>query len=218
MKKIMIMLAGFVLAGLPALPLWAAETTPAVQQMPASSETPITAEIAPVPPVTTADPVLEPAEKPAQAVKIGYVDMAKVAAESAAGKAAAADVKARAGKFRTQIEAKQKQLEKQKKEIEATIQTLSPQQRTAKAKEFQKKIEDFQKFVEKAQKDLQARESELLGKLFAKIEKAAAEYGKSSGVAAVVVKKEVLYMAENVEVADFTDEIIKMVDSEQGKK
>jgi outer membrane protein len=159
-----------------------------------------------------------PPAEAAPAVKIGYVDMAKVASDSAPGKSATADMKARAGKLRSQIEAKQKQLEKEKSDIEAKIQTLTPQQRTAKAKEFQKKLEEFQKFVEKAQKEMQTRESELLGKLFKTIEAAAGSYGKANGFAAVVARNDILFVGDDVETVDVTAEIIKAVDAGHNKK
>jgi outer membrane protein len=98
------------------------------------------------------------------------------------------------------------------------MQTLTPQQRNAKAKGFQKKLEDFQKFVEKAQKELETREAELLGKLYRSIEKSANDYGKANGYAAIVAKKELLYVGENANVKDITDEITRMVNTEQQKK
>ncbi|HKZ17410.1 MAG TPA: OmpH family outer membrane protein, partial [Geobacteraceae bacterium] len=84
--------------------------------------------------------------------------------------------------------------------------------------EFQKKLEEFQKFVQKAQKELQTRESELLGKLFKTIETSAGEYGKANGFAAVVVKHDILFVGDEVEVVDLTNEIIKKVDAEHVKK
>ena len=62
-----------------------------------------------------ATPVSEPAASKQQTVKIGYIDMAKIAAGSKDGKAAAASLKAKSGKLRTRIEAKQKQIEKEKR-------------------------------------------------------------------------------------------------------
>ncbi len=218
MRKIVILLAAIALAGLPAFPAVAAETAPIVQPKAATPETKPPGETVPASPATPAQPVRVPPTRPAQAVKIGFVDMSRVAGESVPGKAAAGNVKARSGKFRSQIETRQKQLEKQKADIEAQMQTLTPEQRTAKAKEFQKKLGDFQKFVEKAQKDLQTREAELLGKLYKAIEKSAGDYGQANGFAAVVAKKELLYLGDNVEVKDVTDEIIKMVNEGQGKK
>jgi outer membrane protein len=205
-----------VLASFAALPVHAGETGPSPaavtpQTTPAGDKLPA----APLPQVSS--PPAPPARS-AMGVKIGYVDMPRVAKDSAPGKAATADMKARTAKLRGQVEAKQKQLEKQKADIEAKLPTMTPQQRAAKAKEFQKKLEEFQKFVEKGQKELQGKEAELLGKLFKEIEKSSGDYGKANGFAAVVVKHDILFVGDGVEIVDLTDEIIKMTGSGAVKK
>lgn len=191
-------------------------------EAPSPAATPTTASPAqgpgdklPLPQVS--QPAAIPA-KTAAAVKLGYVDMPKLAKDSAPGKAATAEMKSRAAKLKGQAEARQKQLQKQKAEIEAQLPTLSPEQRTAKAKEFQKKLEGFQKFVENGQKELQGKESELLGKLFKEIEISAGEYGKANGFSAVVVKHDLLFVGDGVEVVDLTDEILKRLGSGSVKK
>lgn len=201
----------------------AAQSAAAVSQDKAAGEAAPTAPAKPILPVpatsvNTVKPVSPVSVKPVPAVKIGFVDMVRIANESAPGKAAYADIKARTAKFKSRIEAKKKQLEKEKAAIEAKIQTLTPQERNAKAKAFQKKLEDFQKFVEKAQKELEARESELLGKLYKSIENSANEYGKANGLAVVVTKKDLLYVGANVDVKDITGEIAGMVSKEREKK
>lgn len=144
-------------------------------------------------------------------VKIGYVEMGRIAAESGPGKAALAQMKDRTEKLRVQITAKQKQLDKMKSSLEAKLESLTPQQRAAKAKEFQKKVEEYQKFVQNAEKEMRAKEEELTGKLIKSIEKAGAEYGKANGFAAVAPKKDLLFVGDSVEVKDLTEEIIKLV-------
>jgi len=57
-----------------------------------------------------------------------------------------------------------------------------------------------------------------LGDLYKSVEKAAGDYGKNNGFAAVVMKKELLYSAENVEIKDLTAEIIKLAESPRVKK
>lgn len=170
------------------------------------------AATAPVQPQQT-----EAVAKPATAapVKIGYVDMSKIGSESNAGKAVLAQLKEKTEKYRSQIAAKQKQLEKNKAEIEAKLPTLSPKEREAKGKAFQKKVEEFQKFVQNAEKEMRGKEEELAGKLFRAVEQAAGEFGKANGFAAIVPKKELLYLGEMVEVKELTEEIMKKVDTKK---
>ena len=208
MKKLITLVVTTALAGLFAITALAAEPAAATgQKTPPDAAPSINAK-----PAAPADVAVTTAT-PAKTIRIGYVDMVKAASDSVPGKAAFAEMKKRNDKYKGQIEAKQKQLEKLKATIEAKIATIPPPQREAKAKEFQKKVGEFQKFVQNAEKVMRTREEELSGKLFKAIEKAATEYGKANGYAAVVVKKELLYMGENVDAKDLTEEIVKGVDA-----
>ncbi len=220
MKKVAVYVFSVALALFLSLPVMAAETVPVVQQKTAASEIKPTTEAVPAKPIAPSNSVsvIAAGSEHASKVKIGYVDMPTVAKESVPGKAAYAEMKAKSEKYKERIEAKQKDLEKQKAAIEAKIQTLTPKERSAKAKEFQKKIEDFQKYVQNAQKELQTRENELLGTLFKKIEKVVGKYAEDNGYAGVAEKKGILYVGDNVEVKDLTEDVIKLVNSEHDKK
>jgi len=210
MKKTAIMLAGLLLASITTIPALAEEPAAAPSAPAAAAET---IEATPV-----AEPVPATPSKAEQPIRIGYVDMATIAKDSAPGKAAYAEIKAKTGKYQKQIRAKEKQLQKQKAAIEAQLPTLPPQQREAKAKEFQKKIEEFQKFVQKADKDVRAREEELLGKLFKSVDQVAGEYAKANGFTAVVLKNQILFVAAEAQTTDLTAEVIKQVDKTVEKK
>jgi outer membrane protein len=158
-----------------------------------------------------------PASQPAQAIRIGYVDITRIGNESVPGKAAQARFKAKADKYQSQITAKQKQLEKQKAAIEAKLPSMLPEQRAAKAREFEKKVEEYRKFVQNAEKELKPLEEELGRSLFGTIEKVVADYGTANGFAAIVAKKELLYQGSVVTTLDVTGDILKLV-NEKGEK
>lgn len=147
----------------------------------------------------------------APAIRIGYVNLAKIGRESVQGKAAQTRFKARADKLETQIAAKQKQLEKQKAALEAKLATLSPEQRAAKAKEFEKKVDEFRKSVQSAQKEMEPLQKELSDTIFKEIERAATAYGKENGYAAIITEKEPLFLGSGVEAQDVTDALLKLV-------
>ena len=170
-------------------------------------------------PAATTEPfkATEPV-RPGPFIKIGYVDMAKIAAESVAGKKTQTKLKEKKDKLQAQISTREKQLDKQKAALEGKIKTLPPPQQEAKAKEFQKKIGEFQKFVKNSGMELQKSEDELVSQMFQAIEKAAFDYGKTSGFVAIVMKKELLYVGSGVEPQDVTTEIIRLLDdSSKGK-
>ena len=147
-----------------------------------------------------------------QSMRLGHVDLPRIAAESEMGKAGQTQMLDLKKKLQGQIEAKRKQLEKQKDAIEAKLKTLTPPQREAKAKEFQKKVEEFQKFGMNAEKELQAKQEAFSDKLFKAIEQASADLGKTKGLALVVIKRDLLYLASGVDAQDVTDEVIKKID------
>jgi outer membrane protein len=217
MKKCISLFIIAILASLPALPAVATEPA-AVSEQKSAPEVKPAAETKPSAPAGMTVTTVAPSAASAQTIRIGYVDMVKAATECTQGKAAVAEMKVKTDKYKGQIEAKQKQLEKQKSAIEAKIETMTPQQRAAKAKEFQKKVEEFQKYVQNAEKEMRAKEEDLSGKIFKSLEKAAADYGKANGYAAVVAKKELLYVGTGIESKDLTEEIIKAVDATEIKK
>lgn len=186
---------------------------PAVPAMPVAPATPATQAATAVP------SPLKPAEaaKTQPAMRIGYVDIARIGKESALGKDSAAKSKDRQEKFQARILSKRKQLEKQKSAIEAKFASLNPQQRETRAKEFQKKVEEFQKFGMNAEKELQSLQEDLSKAMFEAIEQAAAEYGKANGLSLVVIKRELLYLGSGVDAQDVTEGLIKLM-NEKGQK
>jgi outer membrane protein len=159
-------------------------------------------------------PKAEPAAK-VQPFRVGYADIRKIAEQSAAGKTAKADFEAKADKHKTQIETKQKSLEKQKATLEAKLPTYTPEQRKAKLKDYEKKVDELRKMLIKAEKEMKPMQEELTREIYGKIEKAAGEFGAANGFSVIVVKNDLLYLGNNVDVQDVTDALTKHLD---GKK
>jgi outer membrane protein len=156
------------------------------------------------------------ASKPA--TRIGHVDLARVRTDSDPGKAGQALLTDKKKKLQTQIEAKRKQLDKLRASIEAKLSTYSPLQKEVRAKEFQKKVEEYQGFLQSADNELQELQQEQSRLLYEKIGQASAEYGKANGLSAVVVKGDLLYQADGVDVLDITTGIVKLVNEQANKK
>jgi len=168
------------------------------------------------PPKTELQPAGEPPKaaertQPQPPVKIGYVDIAKIVGDSVPGKAANARIKEKTEKYRSQITNRQKTLEKMKKDIETQLPTLTPQQREAKIKALEKKVAEYQKFVQGAEKEMQKIEEELSESMMKAIQKAADDYGRANGFAAIVPKRDLLYLGDMVEVIDVTGILTKSI-------
>lgn len=215
MSKFLLPLITVALIALPALTVRAAETGSTSTPKPVLTEKGNSS--ATIPPVSEAGPTPLSPPPTEPGVKIGVIDMAKIAGDSASGKAVYAKVKAKMEKLQKQIKSKETQLKKQKADIEAQMPSLAPIQRSAKANEFQKKLENFQSFIQKAEKDVRATETELLKNLYNSVAKSAADYGKTNGFAAIVINKELLFAGSSVAIQDLTAEIIKLIDG-SGKK
>lgn len=193
-----------------ATPLLAAdEALPA----PISATPPLS--LLPALPVTT--PVPASVTPTATNARLGLVDINRISAESALGKAAQSQIKAQQGKLQKQVDSKRRQLDKLKADIERQLPTLTPAQREAKAKLFQKKVDEFQKFGMNAEKGLLETQEKLTRELLTAIEQAAARVGAAKGLAAVVVKRELLYLASGAEATDISEEIITAINQTGAK-
>lgn len=163
----------------------------------------------------------EAAPKPAAAVqnaRIGYVDIVRIGAESEQGKSLRIRLLSSKDKLQSKIEGKKKALDKIKASIEAKIATMSPKQREAKSKEFQKKVQEFQKFVQASEQEFINLQEKETRTLYEAIEQASVEHGKANGYVAIVVKKELFYVANTVDVQDVTDALIKVLNQDGHKK
>jgi outer membrane protein len=150
--------------------------------------------------------------------RLGYVDIARIAAESEQGKALKTLLTTKRDHFQAKVDVKKKQLEKMKVSIEAKVAKMSPQQREAKSKEFQKKIEEFQKFARASEEEFFALQNKETRTLYEAIEQAAVAHGKANDFAAIVIKKELLYIGSSAETVDVTDALIKELNQAGLKK
>jgi len=140
--------------------------------------------------------------------RIGYVDTMKVAEQSDAGKVAKTHFEAKADRHKAQIDTKQKLLEKQKATLEAKLPTYTPEQRAAKIKDYEKKVDELRKLLQKADSEMKPMQEELIREIYGKIEKAAREYGAANDFAAIIEKRELLYLGSNVDAEDVTAALI----------
>jgi outer membrane protein len=175
----------------------------------------------PLPPQAAVSAPAEAAAKPAaatQSTRIGYVDIVRIGTESERGKALRTLLTSRKDSLQRKLEGKKKVLDKLKASIEAKIASMTPKQREAKSKEFQKKVEEFQKLAQTSEEDFGTLQEKETKTLFEAIEQSAVEYGKANGYAAIVVKKELLYVGSSVDAQDVTEALIKALDQTGQKK
>ena len=210
LKKLLIVT---LVASLPALAS-AADPAPATGAKPAAAaETP---QKSPTAATTESKPSDDATAR--KTTRIGFVDMPRIFNGTVRGKAVEAKLKGMKDKLQARVDAKRKQLDKLRASLEAKLPTFSQEQREAKAKEFQKKVEEFQKLGKQWEEDLYTTREKETKALYDATEQAAVAYGKANGFAAVVIKKELLYVGDNIDAQDVTDALIKALDEAARKK
>jgi outer membrane protein len=185
-----------------------------------AADNPVAATPVVPPPVTVSAPVeaLATSAAASQNARIGYVDIARIGSDSERGKTVKALLTAKKDALQGKADGKKKQLEKFKTAIEGKIATMTPAQREAKSKEFQKKLEEFQKFARASEEEFYLLQEKETKALYEVIEQAAVAHGKASGFAAIVIKKELLYVGASVDAKDVTDDLIKALNLADQKK
>ncbi len=158
------------------------------------------------------------AGKPERPVKIGYVDLGRLGAETEAGKAAREKVRKKSERLESQVTVRQKQLEKQKAALQVKLPSLSAKDQEARAREFEKKVDEHRKYLQSVEKEMKGYEGEVSRQLFQDIEEAASAFGKANGYAAIVVKRELLFVGSDVEGEDVTSAVLKLMNPKKEKK
>lgn len=170
----------------------------------------------------TSTPVVEQKQPEAtgteHTIRIGYVDLARFGAETEAGKAAREKVRKKSERLENQVNARQKLLEKQKAALQVKLPSLPQKEQEAKAKEFEKRVEEHRKFLQSAEKEMKGYEAEVTRQLYQDIEDAATAFGKTNGYAAVIVRRDLLYIGSGVEGEDVTTKVLKIMNAKKEKK
>lgn len=168
---------------------------------------PVPAAVVPESPAASAPMAVAPAPSEKK-FRIGYVDIMKVAGESDAGKVAKSHFEAKADRYKAQIDTRQKMLEKQKANLEAKLPDYTPEQRAAKIKGYEKKVEELRRMLQKADQEMRPMQEELLKEVYAKIESAAQKYGAEKGFAAIIEKRQLLYLGKEISAEDVSEALI----------
>lgn len=153
---------------------------------------------------------------PAQAIKVGFVDLQQALQTVEAGKAAKAQLEKEMAKKREQLEKTQAALQKETTEFENRAEVMSASARATKQAELQKKIAEFQKSFGESQMDLQKRERELTKPIIDELRAIVEGIGKTQSFELVLEKNEgaVLYALNGT---DLTKEVIENFNKKKKK-
>ena len=165
-------------------------------------------------------PAAAPAPAPAPATittKIGYIDVQRVLARSAAGVAAREQLEKERGTIQKDMDGRRQELEKLRDEIEKKGPLMSADARREKQEQFDRKRRDAARAADDYQKELEKKEGQLLQKVLQEVGGIIEKVGKEKNYYMIVEKRNagVLYAAND---ADLTDEVIRAYDRDAGGK
>ncbi len=156
------------------------------------------------------------AQTPAAATQVGFVDIQRVLARSAAGVAAREQLEKEKATMQKQVDTYRGDIEKLREEIEKKGQLLSADAKREKQEQLERKVRDARRLVDDLQGTLQKKEEALLGKVLQDVSGLIQKIGKEKGFAMVLERQRssVLYASPE---ADVTDDVIRAYDEETKK-
>ena len=149
--------------------------------------------------------------------KIGYIDVQRVLARSAAGVAAREQLEKERATIQKDMDARRQELEKLRDEIEKKGALMTADARREKQEAFERKRRDAARAADDYQKELEKKEGQLLQRVLQEVSGVIEKVGKEKNYYMIVEKRNagVLYAATD---ADLTDEIIRAYDRDGAKK
>jgi outer membrane protein len=155
----------------------------------------------------------------ANATRVGFVDIQRVLARSAAGVAARESLEKEKAAMQKQVDAQRTELEKLRDELDKKGQLLSADARREKQDLLERKVRDARRLVDDLQNTLQKKEEAMLNKVLQDVSGLIQKVSKEKGYGLVLERQRssVLYASAEV---DLTDDIIRAYDDEtkKGKK
>ena len=151
--------------------------------------------------------------------RVGFVDIQRVLARSAAGMAAREQLEKEKAVMQKQVDGQRVELEKLRDELEKKGQLLSADARREKQEVMERKVRDARRLVDDLQGTLQKKEEAMLGKVLQDVSGLIQKVGKDKGYTIVLERQRssILYASAD---ADLTEDVIRAFDEEtkKGKK
>jgi len=148
--------------------------------------------------------------------RVGFVDIQRVLARSAAGLAAREQLEREKAAMQKQVDGHRAELEKLRDELEKKGQLLSADARREKQEQLERKVRDARRLVDDLQGTLQKKEEAMLGKVLQDVSGLIQKVGKAKGFDLVLERQRssVLYATADV---DLTEDVIHAYDDETKK-
>jgi outer membrane protein len=154
---------------------------------------------------------------PAPVARIGYIDVSRVLARSAAGVAAREQLEREKASMQREMDGRRQELEKIRDELEKKGPLMTADSRREKEDQLERKRRDAARLADDFQRELGRKEQQLAQKVLAELSTVIERLGKQKGYYLIVERRGagVLYSSPE---ADLTDEVIRAYDQEAAAK
>jgi len=157
------------------------------------------------------------AQTPGPSARIGYIDVQRVLARSAAGVAAREQLERDKAGMQREMDGKRKELEALRDELEKKGPLMAADARREKQDQFERRRRDAARLADDFQKELEKKEAQLLQRVLQDLTGVIDKVGKDRGYYLILEKRgaSVLYASSD---ADLTDEVIRAYDQQAAAK
>jgi outer membrane protein len=139
-------------------------------------------------------------------VKIGFIDVQRVIAESQAGKRAKERFQAQVKKAEADVQKEKQDLERLRSDIDKKGPLLKDEERRNMEADFQKRSVNLQRAVTDYQQDLRQKESEVMAEILKGLEQIVNEVGKADKFTLIFERSQILYSDQGI---DITNKVIE---------
>jgi outer membrane protein len=162
-----------------------------------------------------ATPVAAQAPAATAAARVGFVDVQRVLARSAAGVSAREQLEREKAVMQKEMDARRQELEKMRDEIDKKGALMTADSRREKQDQFERKRRDAARMADDFQKELEKKEQTLLAKVLQDLSGVIERVAKEKGVNLVFERRGLLYAAAD---SDLTEEVIRAYDQDAAGK
>lgn len=147
-------------------------------------------------------------------IKIGFVDIQRVIAESQAGKQARGRFQAHVKKAEADVLKERQDIERMKSELDKKGPLLKEEERRNLEADLQKRSVNLQRSMADHQQELQAKNNQMMAEILKDLEKIVNEVGKAEKFTLILERSQILYSDQGI---DITNKVIETYNSRTKK-
>jgi outer membrane protein len=143
-------------------------------------------------------------------MKIGYIDVQRVIAESQSGKRAKERFQVQVKKAEADVQKERQDLERLKSDLDKKGPLLKEEERRSMEADLQKRSVILQRTMNDYQQDLRQKESEIMSEILKEVEQIVNEVGKAEKFTLIFERSQIIYSDQGI---DITSKVIETYNS-----